>query len=137
MARTLSDTIIIAMIEAATRLSSGRGPIAGSASGSSSGSSVLGTGTQTVTAGQGQAGPAGATAETTSGDGTGVSTSSTPPSGAAPAGGNEAPAGARGEHDTRSAEQIGSDFKTIYGAIEAVVKSSAEQETKSVGFSVR
>jgi hypothetical protein len=123
MARTLSDTIIIAMVEAATRLASGRGPIAGTGSSGS----VLDSATQAAPA-----------AGTTSAEGTGVTTTApTTPSQSTPAGSSEAPAGGRGEHVTRSAAQIGNDFKAIYTAIEEVVKTSAEQETKSVGFSVR
>jgi hypothetical protein len=123
MARTLSDTIIIAMVEAATRLASGRGPIAGTGSGGS------------VLDGATQAAPA---AGTTSAEGTGVTTTApATPSQSTPSGSSDGPAGGRSEHDTRSAAQIGNDFKAIYTAIEEVVKTSAEQETKSVGFCVR
>ena len=33
-----------------------------------------------------------------------------------------------------SAEQIAADFRTIYTQVEELVKGSAEQETKAVGF---
>lgn len=87
MARTLSDALIIAMIEATTRLASAR------ASGAK-------------------------------------------PS---PAEGADAPKdGASKEApESRTAEQLGDDFATIYKKIEDVVRVSAEQETKTVGFSVR
>jgi hypothetical protein len=115
MARTLSDTLIIAMIEAATRLAGGRGPIAGVSAG--------GQAAQTAQAGE-VAAPSstGATVTTDAG------TPNPAPQGASPAGGGQ---------DTRTAEQIGADFRTIYAAIEDVVKSSAEQETKPVGFGIR
>lgn len=87
MARTLSDALIIAMIEATTRLASAR----------SSG------------------------AKPPSAEGTDA-----PKDGAS----NEAP-------ESRTAEQLGDDFATIYKKIEDVVRVSAEQETKTVGFSVR
>ena|SRR5437867_2292041 len=121
MARTLSDPIIISMIEAATRLAGGRGPISGSA-----------------TSGQGPHAAAGAATHTEAGgpvgQESGATTDSTTRETSAP------PAAARGgaaEHDTRSADQIGSDFITIYRHIEEVVKASAEQETKAVGFAAR
>ena len=116
MARTLSDTIIISMIEAATRLAGGRGPIAGSAV-----AQALQPGA-TPAAGQGSTGEsAGATAVTN------------PPTGAG-AGQDGAPAA---ERDARTAEQIGADFRTIYTHIENVVRASTEQESKSVGFGLR
>ncbi|MBU6287795.1 MAG: hypothetical protein ACKO2D_11755 [Chloroflexota bacterium] len=87
MARTLSDALIIAMIEATTRLASAR----------SSG------------------------AKPPSAEGTDA-----PKDGAS----KEAP-------ESRTAEQLGDDFATIYKKIEDVVRVSAEQETKTVGFSVR
>lgn len=121
MARTLSDTLIIAMIEAATRLASGRGPIAGSSAAAAQGAAVsppAGSGAAktgvevTPAAGAGQAGDANAGA------------AGAPPAGA-------------GGQDTRSAEEIAADFKTIYQQIEEVVRTSAEQESKTVGFGVR
>jgi len=122
MARTLSDTIIISMIEAATRLAGARGPISGSVSG--------GQGAHAPAAGHAEAGgpvgqESGATTDST------ATTTSAPPTGG---GGG---AGAASEHDSRSADQIGSDFQTIYRHIEEVVKASAEQETKAVGFAPR
>ena len=87
MARTLSDALIIAMIEATTRLASAR----------SSG------------------------AKPPSAEGTDA-----PKDGAS----KEAP-------ESRTAEQLGDDFATIYKKIEDVVRVSAEQVTKTVGFSVR
>ena len=117
MARALSDTIIISMIEAATRLASGRGP-AGSGAGHSAATSG---GTHTEAGG-----PVGQESGATTDSAT-TNETATP----APAAHGSA------EHDTRSAEQIGADFKTIYLQIEEVVKSSAEQETKAVGFGVR
>ena len=87
MARTLSDALIIAMIEATTRLASAR----------SSG------------------------AKPPSAEGTDA-----PKDGAS----KEAP-------ESRTAEQLGDDFATIYKKVEDVVRVSAEQETKTVGFSVR
>ena len=87
MARTLSDALIISMIEATTRLASARA------------------------------------------------------SGAKPASGEGADAAKDGAskeaHETRTAEQLGDDFATIYKKIEDVVRVSAEQETKTVGFSLR
>ena len=115
MARTLSDTLIVAVLEAATRLTGARGPIAGSAAAGAQGGAAA-----TPPAGaMGDAPTTGATASTAE---TPVSSakSETPPSG--------------GEHDARSADQIAADFKTIYVQIEELVRSSAEQETKSVGF---
>ena len=115
MARTLSDTIIVSMIEAATRLSGARGPITGSAAAHS--------GTHTEAGGPvGQ--ETGATTDST--DKTERSTST-----------RRAPSAPSDEHDTRSASQMGSDFQTIYKSIEEVVKASAEQETKAVGFAAR
>jgi len=120
MARTLSDTIIISMIEAATRLAGARGPISGS-----------------VTGGQGAHAPAASHAETGGpvGQESGATTDSTATATSAPPTGGGG--GAAGEHDSRSADQIGSDFQTIYRHIEEVVKASAEQETKAVGFAPR
>jgi hypothetical protein len=124
MARTLSDTIIIAMIEATTRLASGRGAIAGSAA------TPAAQKAQT-----GEAGGTGATTENTVATNADSAESIVATSGDQASAQRSAPAA--GERDTRSAEEIGVDFKTIYRHIEEVVKSSAEQETKSVGFSVR
>jgi hypothetical protein len=118
MARTLSDTIIISMIEAATRLAAGRGPIAGSG-------------------GQGQhAGAAHAEAGGPVGQETGATTDSAAKD-ATPAAAQGSPRRGADEHDTRTADQIGSDFQAIYRQIEEVVKISAEQETKAVGFAPR
>lgn len=115
MARTLSDTLIIAMIEAATRLAGGRGPVSGAGSPS----------TQTTQAGEAAPTGTGATITTA----TEASATSQPSSaGSSPS---------AGEHDNRSAEQIAADFRTIYLSIEEVVKTSAEQETKPVGFGIR
>ena len=87
MARTLSDALIITMIEATTRLASARASGAKAASGE---------------------------------------------------GADAAKDGASKEaHEPRTAEQLGDDFATIYKKIEDVVRVSAEQETKTVGFSVR
>jgi hypothetical protein len=116
MARTLSDTLIIAVVEAATRLTGARGPIAGSAAANAQNAAV-------ATPPAGEAGATGATAAV-----------ATP----APSGPREGGTGAvGGEHDTRTADQIAADFKTIYTQIEEMVRASAEQETKAVGFSPR
>ena len=115
MARTLSDTLIIAVIEAATRLTGARGHIAGSASAPQGGAAATPP-----------AGEAGATG------GTGATSTATAPT-TSSSSGEGAPTGG-GEHDSRSAEQIAADFRTIYTQIEELVKSSAEQETKAVGF---
>jgi hypothetical protein len=111
------------MIEAATRLAGGRGPISGSAGGGQ-GAHAAGAASQTQAGG-----PIGLESGATT-DAAAMGASATPSAGAGARGG---PA----EHDTRSAEQIGSDFQTIYRQIEEVVKSSAEQETKAVGFGLR
>jgi len=116
MARTLSDTLIIAVIEAATRLTGARGPIAGAAPGG------------------GQAGGAAATPAAGEGGGSTGATSTE----SAPAARGDGPMGGSGssggEQDSRSAEQIAADFRTIYTQVEELVKGSAEQETKAVGF---
>ena len=111
MARTLSDTLIIAVIEAATRLTGARGPIAGSSAANAQNAAVA-----APPAGEGAATGATATSAPTRGEGGG---------------------GQGGEHDSRTADQIAADFKTIYAQIEEVVRASAEQETKAVGFSPR
>jgi hypothetical protein len=121
MARSLSDTIIVAMVEAATRLAGARGPIAGS---------------RTQPGGEPVSQPAEGAAPAESapaGDGkTGAAAAqSTVPAPAASA--RPLPE----DHDARTAEQIGADFKAIYLSIEEVVKASAEQESKAVGFGVR
>jgi hypothetical protein len=113
MARTLSDTLIIAVIEAATRLTGARGPIAGSSAANAQNAAVA-------------APPAGE----------GAATGATATSAPAPTRG-EGGGGQGGEHDSRTADQIAADFKTIYAQIEEVVRASAEQETKAVGFSPR
>ncbi|MGI8424515.1 MAG: hypothetical protein ACR2NO_10485 [Chloroflexota bacterium] len=119
MARTLSDTLIVAVLEAATRLTGARGAIAGSAAANA--------------------------AQTASAPSTGDPVDA-PTAGAAPAGTNpsdaalanaskgDSPPNAGAEHDSRSAEQIAADFRKIYAQIEELVRGSAEQETKSVGF---
>jgi hypothetical protein len=87
MARTLSDALIISMIEATTRLASSRVSDAKASSKKDADASEDGTKTET--------------------------------------------------HEPPTAEQLGDDFATIYKKIEDVVRVSAEQETKTVGFSVR
>ena len=87
MARTLSDALIISMIEATTRLASARASGAKASSGESADASKDGA--------------------------------------------------SKEAHEPRTAEQLGDDFATIYKKIEDVVRISAEQETKTVGFSVR
>lgn len=42
-----------------------------------------------------------------------------------------------GRAEAPSAEKVGDDWVTIYKRMEEVVRESAEQETKSVGFTVR
>ena len=117
MARTLSDTLIVAVLEAATRLTGARGPIAGSAAANAAAGGAAATP------------PAGTTGDVPS---TGASSTEAP----APSSSSSAPAGGPGgnEHDTRTADQIAADFKTIYAQIEDLVRGSAEQETKTVGF---
>lgn len=118
MARTLSDGLIIAMIEASTRLTAARG------SSSRGGSSA----------------PA-AKPEAHAEDSAVVTPATTPE--AAPTEGTAVKPEASHDHDKsgdgdhRSADEIGSDFATIYRHIEEMVRASAEQETKTVGFSVR
>lgn len=120
MAKTLSDTVIIAIIEATTRLAGGRGPIAGSAAGASAASSgAPGSNSTPETAAQGA-----------------VTPEASSPAPAVSSNGDGAASG-RGEHDTRTAAEIASDFKTLYIQIEEVVRATSEQETKSVGFSAR
>ena len=118
MARTLSDTLIVAVLEAATRLTGARGPIAGSAAANAA-----------AAGGAAATPPAGTTGDAPS---TGASSTEAP----APSSSSSAPAGGPGgnEHDTRTADQIAADFKTIYAQIEDLVRGSAEQETKTVGF---
>ncbi len=116
MARTLSDAVIIAMIESATRLAGGRGPIAGS----------------TAAAALAHAGEKPAV-ETTAADAAGgAAIAPTPPGPATGPSGEAAPDG-----DARTADQIAGDFKTIYTQVEALVRVSAEQETPRVGFGAR
>ena len=123
MARILSDTIIVAMIEAATRLASGRGPITGS--------NQPAGGTAETAAGATSTDEKGATVQAAGEPGgTGVTTSTTTHSPDAMGQGGS-------EHDTRSAAQIAADFKTIYTQLEDLVRTSAEQETRSVGFGIR
>jgi hypothetical protein len=120
MARTLSDALIIAAIEAATRLTGARGPIAGSAAANAQTSGAVAT----PPAGEGAATGATATPE---------AAPSAKSGGDGGSGGAGGPGG--GEHDTRTATEIATDFKTIYTEIETLVRGSAEQETKAVGFS--
>ena len=115
MARTLSDAVIVSMIEAATRLAAGRGPISGSGA------------SHSTVAAESQGGP--------SGESTGARVVNEESKPETPS--QSTPASAEREHDTRSAEHIGHDFRTIYQNIEEVVKTSAEQEAKSVGFGLR
>lgn len=122
MARTLSDTVVIAMIEAATRLAGGRGPIGGSTQmvpGGTAPGEPTGQLKQAGNPGQ----DAGATAASGTGFGRGQNDGATQAT--------------SGEQDRRTADEIASDFKTIYTQIEEVVRISAEQETKAVGFGVR
>ena len=123
MARTLSDTIIISMIEAATRLASGRGPISGSGAPGAHPSPSHSEAGGPVGQESGATTDAAQSAGTTANNGASAGASSAPPRGE--------------ERDARSAEQIGHDFQAIYRQIEDVVKSSAEQETKAVGFGTR
>ena len=116
MARTLSDALIIAMIESATRLAGGRGPISG-----------------TSPAALAQSGGAAVEvkAETPAPD------AAAPEGEAAVAPPRTAEGSTAGDHDTRTAEQIAADFKAIYSQIEGLVRESAEQETTRVGFGAR
>jgi hypothetical protein len=111
MARTLSDALIIAVIESATRLAGGRGPISGitPAALAESGGTAVEARAATDAAATPPAAPA------------------APPADAAPS----------GDHDSRDAGQIAADFKTIYTQIEGLVRVSAEQETPRVGFGAR
>ena len=118
MARTLSDTLIVAVLEAATRLTGARGPIAGSAAANA------------AQAGAATMPPAGAAGEAPT---TGATTTEAPAA-TAPASNAGGSGQGGGEHDTRTADQIAADFRTIYAQIEELVRGSAEQETKSVGF---
>ena len=122
MARTLSDTLIVAVLEAATRLTGARGPIAGSAA-AKAGADGAAAATP----------PAGAAGEGPTAGSTGAVSTDAPASASSGGQGGGAASGA-GESDSRTAEQIAADFKVIYGQIEELVRGSAEQETKSVGF---
>jgi len=126
MARTLSDALIVAMIESATRLTSGRGPISGAtpAQAMAQSGSPPPVETSAPSEAGAAAGQTGASAEP-----------APPPAPETPAGAPGGPQG--GDRDTRSAEQIAADFKTIYTQLEALVRVSAEQETPRVGFGVR
>jgi hypothetical protein len=115
MARILSDTVIIAMIEAATRLAGGRGPIAGSSPAPQQ------EGAPVPPVQPDQANPAPTTEAAPTPDGRAAKEGTA----------------ASSDHDTRTADQIGADFRTIFGHIDEVVRTAAEQETKSVGFAVR
>ena len=122
MARTLSDTLIVAVLEAATRLTGARGPIAGSAAANAQGGAAATP-------------PAGSAGDPPSSGATGAASVSDASLAIASKGDSPASGGpGAGEHDSRSADQIAADFKTIYAQIEQLVKGSAEQETKSVGF---
>ena len=115
MARTLSDALIIAMIESATRLAGGRGPISGitpAALAESGGTAVEARAATDAAPTPAPAAEAAAPAA---------------PADAAPA----------GDQDSRDAGQIAADFKTIYTQIEGLVRVSAEQETPRVGFGAR
>jgi hypothetical protein len=116
MARTLSDALIIAMIESATRLAGGRGPISGISP------ATLAESGGTAVEARPPAGDAAAPAP--------AAETAAPPARA------ESAAGA-GDHDSRDAGQIAADFKTIYTQIESLVRESAEQETPRVGFGAR
>ena len=118
MARTLSDTLIVAVLEAATRLTGARGPIAGSAAAHAQGAAA--------TPPAGAVGDAPTTGATTSSD--------TAPTAAGKSDSPSSGGSSGSEHDTRTADEIAADFKTIYAQIEDLVRGSAEQETKSVGF---
>ena len=128
MARTLSDTVIVAMIEAATRLAGGRGPIAGSSAAAAApmGSATPLPGSQADSA---SAAPTPTAAALAGGVGAPTATMSSGAAGLPPA----APA----DRDLRTAEQIAADFRTIFAQIDEVVRAAAEQETKSVGFTLR
>ena len=131
MARTLSDTLIIAMIEAASRLTAGRGPIGPIGGGAAQGGAA-------ATPPAGEAGSAGAMgAVSAEAPATGGGAGSSGAAGGSGAGAGAAAGGPGGERDPRTAEQIASDFRTIYSAMEEVVRTSAEQETKSGGFGIR
>src|SRR6266545_198894 len=126
MARTLSDTLIVAVLEAATRLTGARGPIAGSAAAHA----------------QLSAAQQGAVATPPAGEGTGAATATPPATASASESGSGSGSGgdgasSAGEHDTRTAQEIAADFKTIYAQIEGLVRASAEQEAKTIGFGPR
>lgn len=118
MARTLSDGLIIAMIEASTRLTVARG------TSSRGGSSTPASQPE-------------AHAEESA-----VVTPATTPEAIPTEAPAVKPAVSHDQDETdnrehRSADEIGSDFATIYRHIEEMVRASAEQETKTVGFTVR
>lgn len=124
MARTLSDTLIVAVLEAATRLTGARGPIAGSAAAHA----------------QQNAAQQGVVATPPAGEGTGAATATpavTAPASESVSGSGGNGASGAGEHDTRTAQEIAADFKTIYAQIEGLVRASAEQEAKTIGFGPR
>ena len=98
MARTLSDGLIIAMIEATTRLVSARGG----------------------------PGPKAGTAEPAPADDTAKDDTAKDDTAKDEAG-----------KEARTAANVSDDFATIYARIEELVRVSAEQETKAVGFTVR
>ncbi len=128
MARTLSDTVIVAMIEAATRLASGRAPVSGSAGTAAARAAGAPERPDEPASESAEArGAAGAERTVSSLDGEARSPAAEPPAS------RHAPEG----HDTRSAEQIGADFKTIYRHIEEVVRESAEHEPRAIGFAPR
>lgn len=121
MARTLSDAVIIAMIEAATRLAGGRGPIAGSTAAAAMAQTGEKPPVETAAATAAGAAPAG-----------GAAPSPAPAMGATGPSADAAPDG-----DARTADQIATDFKAIYTQVETLVRVSAEQETPRVGFGPR
>lgn len=127
MARTLSDTVIVAMIEAATHLASGRAPVSGSAGTAARAAGAPERPSEPASEPAEARGAAGAESTVSSLDGEARSPAAEPPAA------RHAPEG----HDTRSAEQIGADFKTIYRHIEEVVRESAEHEPRAIGFAPR
>ena len=103
MARTLSDGLIIAMIEATTRLVSARGG----------------------------PGPKAGTAEPAPADDTARDDTARDDTAKDDTAKDEA------VKEARTAANVSDDFATIYARIEELVRVSAEQETKAVGFTVR
>ena len=116
MARTLSDALIIAMIESATRLAGGRGPISGT-----SPAALAQSGAPRWRSRRRRRRPTPLPLK--------ARRAVAPP--------RTAEGSTAGDHDTRTAEQIAADFKAIYSQIEGLVRESAEQETSRVGFGAR